>query len=176
MTSLRLRVPAYAGAGSLCLGGEDLCETNPIWPGRPGMGAGGRETPGERWCETKPISARATGGTSALQKRSYGKSYMQQASAKQSQFFDCGFRKACGPPPGLARAGCTNKPNWIEPIVQNEPNFGELAGAWNTQHSTIPLFQHSSSMPIVRNKANLVQSCRSDGPGLAIVATKTRLG
>ncbi len=50
-------------------------------------GRGRAEDPhGEQLCETKPISARATGGASAFQKRSYGKSYMQQALTKQSQF------------------------------------------------------------------------------------------
>jgi hypothetical protein len=47
---------------------------------------------GARLCETKPIARRAMGGTSALQKRTYGKSNRHQASAKQSQFFDCGLQ------------------------------------------------------------------------------------
>ena len=77
--------------------------------GRPGDPAG------ERWRETKPISARATRGASALRKRSYGKSYMQQASAKQSQF------RASKMP----------------------------------HHSSVPSFQHSRLVPVVRNKPNL---------------------
>jgi len=42
--------------------------------------------------------------------------------------------------PGPARAGCTNKPNWPEPIVQNEPNFR----GGRPRHPE----------PVVRNKAN----------------------
>ncbi len=38
--------------------------------------------------------------------------------------------------------------------MQNKPNFEELAGGWNTHHSTIPSFQRSSPMPFVRNKPN----------------------
>jgi hypothetical protein len=48
--------------------------------------------------------------------------------ARQSQspdcglrILDCGFRKTCVPPSGLARAGCTNKPNWTEPICETKP-------------------------------------------------------
>ncbi len=46
------------------------------------------------------------------------------------------------------------------PIVENKPNFGELAGGWHTHRSTIPLFHHSSPMPVVRNKANSAQATR----------------
>jgi hypothetical protein len=45
--------------------------------------------PHGRGCKTKPISSRAIRGASTLWKGSYGKAYMQQASAKQSQLFDC---------------------------------------------------------------------------------------
>ncbi len=48
--------------------------------------------------------------------------------AKRTQFFDCGFRKACGPPPECARPGCTNKPNWAEPIMRNKPNSAGRPG------------------------------------------------
>jgi hypothetical protein len=64
---------------------------------------------------------------------------------------DCGLngelrrdRPACGCHPAPARAGCTNKPNWPERIMQNEPNLpppGGQAGPW--------------LKPIAQNKANL---------------------
>jgi len=38
--------------------------------------------------------------------------------------------------------------------MQNKPNLGESTNQWNTQHSTILLFHHSSPLPFVRNKAN----------------------
>ncbi len=82
---------------------------------------------------------------------------------------------------------CTNKPNWPTarlwrgtslrykqsqfptlcrsgdrrsqgPRVRNKPNFGELADGRNTQYSTIPSFQHSNPMPVVRNKANVCEA------------------
>jgi hypothetical protein len=78
-----------------------------------------------------------------------------RAKQSHSSIADCGFRKACGSPLGLARAGCTNKPNsagrgrrqiqgetkdakrtqfvsgWPSPgelSVQNEPNFARAPG------------------------------------------------
>ncbi len=67
--------------------------------------------------------------------------------AKRTQFFDCGLRiadrglrtalrrDACPAVHclGAARAGCTNKPNWPEPIVQNEPNSARLGPVWVTR-------------------------------------------
>ncbi len=70
--------------------------------------------------------------------------------AKQSQFFDCGLRigdRVVAGPPGLRPAAS----GLHGPIVQNEPNFRRAAVS---HHSSIPLFQHSSPMPVVRNKAN----------------------
>jgi hypothetical protein len=49
----------------------------------------------------------------------------------------------------------------LGPIVQNEPNFGELVGTWNTQHSSIPLFQHSSvPVPSLSCEANPISRLR----------------
>ncbi len=83
---------------------DQLCKTNPIWPGRQrGRGSGGRNAQNE----------------------------------PNSSIADCRFRIAdwgqtCGGTlpaacrPGLRQAGCTNKPNWLEPIVRNRPNPARL--------------------------------------------------
>jgi hypothetical protein len=97
------------GRGLGGVGRGELCETNPISPERPGMGAGGRGR------EAPP-----------------GTDY-----AKRTQF-------------GPAWAG--PGPRWAKDAKRTQ--FRELAGGWNTHHSTIPSFHHSSPMPIVRNKAN----------------------
>ena len=49
--------------------------------------------------------------------------------------------------------------------VQNKPNFGESAGQWNTQHSTILSLHHSSPTATMRNKAKLGQDGTSGGRG-----------
>jgi len=107
--------------------GGQIVRNEPNFVRAPRNGRGRPGDPvGERWRETKPISARATRGASALRKRSYGKSYMQQASAKQSQF------RASKIPhhssvPSFQHSSLVpvvrNKPNSAGPILQNKPNF-----------------------------------------------------
>jgi hypothetical protein len=127
-----------------------MCETNPIWPGGPGMGAGvsrakqsqlvaegpGRPSP-------RPWALRLPPGT-------------RSKHAKQTQFRGVGW-------PG-SQGGCTNKPNWAGRVRGPECEMRKtnpISGRQDTQHSTIPAFQRSSPMPFVRNKANLVRASRN---------------
>jgi hypothetical protein len=77
------RAPGAAVQTNPIDGSQDNAAVN--WP--PASAGVTRRRP----VQTKPISARAMGRASALRKRSYDKSYPRQASAKQSQFFDCEF-------------------------------------------------------------------------------------
>jgi hypothetical protein len=116
-----------------CLGDEDLCETNPIWPG-----LGGARAPAGERCETNPIPGRARwDGASGTRGDGPASPVAGADCAKRTQFLDCGLRIAdCGLGTDLrqdtctaayrlgpAPASCTNKPNWLEPIVRNEPNL-----------------------------------------------------
>jgi hypothetical protein len=165
---------ANSGAARPASGGR-LCKTNPIWPVERGHGGqnmqneanfanrgGTWERKGER---AKQSQLPRAGGSSVGPRPPH-----RGDCAKRTQFLDCGFRisdcgfrKACGPPSGLMRAGCTNEPNWLEPIAQNEPNLGDLADWWNTHHSTILSFQHSHPMPIVQNEPNFRRRPGSTG-------------
>jgi hypothetical protein len=96
-----------------------------------------------------------------------------------SSIADCGFREACGPPPGPARAGCTNKPNWpgrlgpgrgtcakrsqfgpgvrvpARPNMRNKPNLHPRRGVGGAS----PTLQVGAMAP---NKPNLRQMGRKD--------------
>ncbi len=152
-----------------------LVQTKPIWRRRPEMSAAG-ESPQGQPRQTEPISARAMGGASAFRKRSYGKSYTQQASAKQSQFADMapdGRRLRSHERTwrsGVLRqtnpiCGSTNKPN---PCPYADPEIGVpwrvnrakqtqfLAPAGAVQgHPGRPV---PSAEPIVQNKPNFGES------------------
>jgi hypothetical protein len=68
----------------------------------------------------KPNSAQLGAGPTPLRAK----------RAKQTQFIDCGLRihKGLWPAAKARAAGCTNKPNWPEPIVPNKPNLPGGAG------------------------------------------------
>jgi hypothetical protein len=88
------------------------------WPGEPA---------GACWRQTKPISPGAARGASALLKRSYGTSHLQQASAKQSQFSPTAPRGAGrGSHQPSRRCGVLRQTNPILRlrIAPNKPNPG----------------------------------------------------
>jgi hypothetical protein len=123
-----------------------------------------RPAPGGRLCKTNPISGRprADPGVGCTNKANRLRVPSDGRGAARSPLLAPGpsvrneanlsiadWGQTCGGTPALqlATSGLRG------PIVQNEPNFGEV-GRWNTQHSTILSFHHSSPMPVVRNKAN----------------------
>ena len=156
------------------------CETKPIWRGRRGMGAGGRETPtGSNCAKQSQFPAERREGQVPCRKgvmvnRTCNRLRQNKAnSSLRIKRSSGGHRLATyGLQPLVLRVGCTNKANWREearraanpllspgrlyeePILRNKPNFGEPGGGRGIplfQYSIIPLFQ---SLPIVRNKAN----------------------
>jgi hypothetical protein len=96
-------------SGWMARGRSLLCETKPILPiADCGFKTDLRRAPPaaagpEAGCTNKPNSDSANEEASALWKRNYGKSYMQSASAKQSQFR--------GSPAVSGRRNAQNKPN-----------------------------------------------------------------
>jgi hypothetical protein len=171
---MRKTNPISAGAGRGEAPGAwdagQICETNPIQPGRIRNGRGWPADPaGERLCETKPISARATGGVSALQKRSYGKAYMQEAPAKQSQF------------PGTARDGLRpgNHQRSCRSGVfrQTNPICGRRAGKTGAKAGTLDNATRGAN---VRNKAKFPAApggARPQGRGTRVkCAKRTQFG
>ena len=106
--------------------------------------------------QTKPIYSESKHRISALGESTYDKSGPHEASAKQSQIGAGwevlwaarqegakGAKRTQFPLPG--RSG--GRRSW-GPIVQNEPN------SRRRRYPSIPLFHHSSPVPIVQNEAN----------------------
>jgi hypothetical protein len=124
-------------------------------------------------CETNPILRlriadwiQSCGGTPAVQPAA---SAVRRPIVRNEPNFARAPRNGrgrAGPPRAKCAKRTQSGPAWAGPgtrwrKLQNEPNFGELAGGWNTQHSTILSFHHSGPMPIVRNEAN----CPLEGVG-----------
>jgi hypothetical protein len=127
-----------AGPSGTGLGGR-LCETNPISESGPAGGPVVQTNPICRRPDTPPFRS------------SIIPVFQSDADyAKRSQF--------AATPRGTGPAGQGAK-------VQNKPNFGESAGQWNTQHSTILSLHHSSPTATMRNKAKLGQDGTSGGRG-----------
>jgi hypothetical protein len=146
LPALVLSPPAYAGAGSLCLGGEDLCETKPI-------GEVSSLTSERRACETNPISpvgqdcgernaqnepnsrrGRVGRRANVQNKPNLGQPGRRPGvnCAKRSQFLDCGLR--IGNRPAAGRRSCGLLPSACGgQNVQNEPN------SRRTRYPTIPV-------------------------------------
>ncbi len=105
---------------------------------------------------------------------------------------DCGLRigdrsaagRPCGLLPRLWQARCTNKPNWLGPIMQNEPNFSGRPGSRRTRcaertqfpagqdtphHSNTPLFHHFSIPIFVVHPSQQWGCWRIDGASLSSI-------
>ena len=131
--------------------GAKTCETNPIPGGAGWDGASGtrgkcakrtqfgaaRLASGGRLCKTKPVSR--------LRISDWGQTYGGTPAppgiycAKRTQFV---ARRT-----GARRKSGEDAQPTKSRLVQDEANFGELAGGWNTHHS--------NPMPIVQNEPNL---------------------
>jgi len=126
------------------------CETKPNLGGLRHVGKGGpRKWSGfaGRWnVRNKPNLPEPVRVTSAFERKGYGNFRRLVGREKQSQF------RPTGPCESRSLGGSRAR----------TPNPRRVGGAKQTQfpvagmphHSTIPPFQHSNPMPIVRNKAN----------------------
>ncbi len=163
----RPELPALDKA-NFCRGRQGRCcsqsgQTKPIVPRWPEIGAdrqaGEREPAGGQLCETKPISATVPIGRSA---------FPEGQSGKIKPIWRDGAR-------GMRGVGFLSRSSTLRPLPSRLYKQSQSAGGI-PHRSTIPPFQHSSPMPVVRNKANSGTDPNGRGsPGSQTLPPQTRI-
>ncbi len=140
--------------------GERLCKTHLISPERPGMGAGGRgreALPGPT-AQNEPNFVELASGCNTHHSTVLSFHHPSPMPIVRNEanlsIADLGLRigaslrwDACRPTCRFrpAPAGCTNKPNWAEPIVQNEANSAASTSAM-TERLTVSSYLRGSCL------------------------------